>query len=639
MYERGTSMAKLSNNHCVLDQYVREVTDFSSQYGSDGSISYVANNIIGKHTLYPEYGDFSAAYCLRSYGQWWNNCDSSPQLVEDPRHLLSPSMDFIDLKYEHSVYPIRVDLYETYHPGAVVRIWGSLEGKNWSLLWKGEPQIEVKGESRIFSPPIHQSHKLINILRIEFNQGGHSYYSALDAVLLVGSTHSSSKPPTSSSFHDLSITASVMRLGLHSAKSEEDIVAGVQFLLDEENLLKLIIVEEDDDYEGEDDEEEELVREEKEEDRHDKNGGATEEGIKEIGDFLEEEGTSGGYFDLLPEELILHILRQLDLRSVCHLAQTCHLLHKYASDPVLYINLNLKNWWWVVSNGTLEWLSGRCSLLQILDLSWCGPYGALDTETFMEFIHTCGHQLTVLRLNNCHFIDNYCLYMIGNVCPNLQELTMANCSRVDHLGFGELKKARSLSRLDLSRTRIDFHTLQLLLQHAPNLRHLSLNNCTQLDLDEVALTLATFNHGLVSLAAWKARGLTQRGLRALACISALTDLDLGWALSGVVTEGLSDLVRGCRGLKRLYLSALRTTTDHDLYILAAHASCLTQLDIMGTRNVTPEAVHRLLHSCPTLELLDVSFCEQVHSNHIFQWGMQFPHVCIKGGVKHQVRIV
>lgn len=55
------------------------------------------------------------------------------------------------------------------------------------------------------------------------------------------------------------------------------------------------------------------------------------------------------------------------------------------------------------------------------------------------------------------------------------ELSMANCTRVDHLGFGELKKARALSRLDLSRTPIDFHTLQLLLQHAPNLCHLSLS--------------------------------------------------------------------------------------------------------------------------------------------------------------------
>lgn len=52
---------------------------------------------------------------------------------------------------------------------------------------------------------------------------------------------------------------------------------------------------------------------------------------------------------------------------------------------------------------------------------------------------------------------------------------MANCSKVDHLGFGELKKARALSRLDLTRTRIDFHTLQLLLQHASHLQHLSLS--------------------------------------------------------------------------------------------------------------------------------------------------------------------
>nr|XP_053636015.1 F-box/LRR-repeat protein 4-like isoform X2 [Cherax quadricarinatus] len=171
------------------------------------------------------------------------------------------------------------------------------------------------------------------------------------------------------------------------------------------------------------------------------------------------------------------------------------------------------------------------------------------------------------------------------------ELSMANCSKVDNLGFGELKKAWALSRLDLSRTRIDFHTLQLLLQHAGQLRHLSLSNCTQLDMDEVALTLATFSRGLISLSAWKTRGITTRGLRALACIPTLQDLDLGWALSGAITEGLGELVRGCKGLRRLYLTALRTLTDNDLHQLTTHAGQLTWLDIMGTRNVTPEAVH------------------------------------------------
>ena len=51
---------------CIIDQFVEEVSDFSSQYGSDGSLSYVASNIVGKPTLYPEYGDFSAAYNMVS---------------------------------------------------------------------------------------------------------------------------------------------------------------------------------------------------------------------------------------------------------------------------------------------------------------------------------------------------------------------------------------------------------------------------------------------------------------------------------------------------------------------------------------------------------------------------------------------
>ncbi|MPC29218.1 F-box/LRR-repeat protein 4 [Portunus trituberculatus] len=474
----GSTMEEIprkSWTHCVVDQYVKEVTDFSSQYGSDGSISYVANNIIGKPTLYPDYGDFSAAYCLRSYGYWWAKSDSAPQPIEDPKPLLPPSVDFIGI-----------------------------------------------------------------MLRIEFDQRGHSYYSALDAVMLVGSTHSSSGYEASGE----TITMQVMKMGIHKSICEEDILSGVKFLLSEENLQKL--VEDEHKNPGE-----ELTREEKAdlEVCEDSLTAVDVTPSEDDTDISVEEGTKGGYFDLLPEELIMYILHKLDIRSLCHLACTCKLLQSYASDPFLYMTLNL-----------------RC-----LDLSWCGPYDGVNTETFMQFIHTCGHQLTVLRLNNCHFIDNYCLYMISVVCPNLIELSMANCTKVDHLGFGELKKARALARLDLTRTHINFHTLQLLLQHASHLQHLSL-----------------------------------RG----------------------ITESFAELVRECKGLKRLYLSALRTFTDHDLHLLITHAGNLTQLDIMGTRNITPEAVHRLLQFCPNLELLDVSFCEQIHYSHVHHWAVQFPHTFI-----------
>lgn len=47
-----------------LDQYAVDVADFSSQYGSDYSISYTATNITGKPRKYPEYGDFPETYAM-----------------------------------------------------------------------------------------------------------------------------------------------------------------------------------------------------------------------------------------------------------------------------------------------------------------------------------------------------------------------------------------------------------------------------------------------------------------------------------------------------------------------------------------------------------------------------------------------
>lgn len=55
-----------------VEQYVKEVSDFSSQYGSNISISYTAYNIAGNPSKFPDYGDYpqgfvmvSLIYCLQ----------------------------------------------------------------------------------------------------------------------------------------------------------------------------------------------------------------------------------------------------------------------------------------------------------------------------------------------------------------------------------------------------------------------------------------------------------------------------------------------------------------------------------------------------------------------------------------------
>jgi len=47
-----------------LEQFAQGVLDYSSQYGIDYSISYTANNICGKPTKYPDYGDFPETFAM-----------------------------------------------------------------------------------------------------------------------------------------------------------------------------------------------------------------------------------------------------------------------------------------------------------------------------------------------------------------------------------------------------------------------------------------------------------------------------------------------------------------------------------------------------------------------------------------------
>lgn len=49
-----------------IEQFVRRVIDFSSQYGSDSSISFTAHNITGKPSKFPGYGDFPETFAMVS---------------------------------------------------------------------------------------------------------------------------------------------------------------------------------------------------------------------------------------------------------------------------------------------------------------------------------------------------------------------------------------------------------------------------------------------------------------------------------------------------------------------------------------------------------------------------------------------
>lgn len=60
----------------------------------------------------------------------------------------------LDLLFESAVYPWQIFIYETYNPGAVVRIWCGIDNSKWKLLWESPPKI-VPPNSRSFCPVIN----------------------------------------------------------------------------------------------------------------------------------------------------------------------------------------------------------------------------------------------------------------------------------------------------------------------------------------------------------------------------------------------------------------------------------------------------------------------------------------------------
>lgn len=181
-----------------------------------------------------------------------------------------------------------------------------------------------------------------------------------------------------------------------------------------------------------------------------------------------------GSFGILPDETILNILSYLDSVSLCQCAKVNKHLNSLATDPLLYISLNLKPYWHCISSNSLRTVSSRCQYLQKLDLSWCGNYDKIKSDHFCDFISDCGKSLTHLRLDCCKFVDDKCIVKVSSVCEKLRELLLRNCNLITARGFLSLCRINTLERLDFYRTRIEVDPLVKILMASPNLKHINL---------------------------------------------------------------------------------------------------------------------------------------------------------------------
>ncbi|KAK6617865.1 hypothetical protein RUM43_014094 [Polyplax serrata] len=592
-----------------VEQYVSEVLDFSSQYGSDTSISYTAYNLTGKPSKFPDYGDFPQAFVMKTYGNWWKEAPSRLLEYMPQNTPKISSNDFVDISFEESVYPFRISVYETYNPGAVVRIWAKNDlgcKKKWELLWEGEP-TKVEHIPRIFSPVIRIINFKTSVLRIEFNHSKLDYYTGIDAVLLVGTkqpirahisnsnkflkTNDNEKIIESSPIVLGKLTQQIFELNLHNIPDNMD-------------------------------------------DSQETN---TEVQVKPGSENLKYECHYNGRFQCLPDETILKILGYLDLVTLRRCAHLNKHFHSLCNDSFLYTHLSLQPYWNKLSNSALLSLASKCSHLQKLDLSWCGSYSTITPEVFDEFLLVCGKTLTHIRLNCCKFVMNTSMKVLG-LNQHLKEVSLRNCNTITDLGFHHLADITQLENLDLYRTNITSNSLKAILKSNKNLLHLNLGSCIKItNIDEVVLALAENNRKLISLDLWKMSNLTQVGVAALNHCSQLEEVDFGWCLGFTLpVDSLCALAIGCPKLKKLFLTALRGICDKDLEPFIKSCPDLEQIDLLGVRGITPDICLRLLTELPKLRLLDLSFCDQISDIHVSEWKRLFPDVSIKRSFQTEV---
>ena len=77
--------------------------------------------------------------------------------------------------FREALYVSAVELYETYHAGAVtsIALWAG-EQHGWDVVWKGEAQQQqLPSEARLFSPPIAARPYATRFLRVEMSVAPH----------------------------------------------------------------------------------------------------------------------------------------------------------------------------------------------------------------------------------------------------------------------------------------------------------------------------------------------------------------------------------------------------------------------------------------------------------------------------------
>ncbi|XP_050074966.1 S-phase kinase-associated protein 2 [Anopheles maculipalpis] len=305
----------------------------------------------------------------------------------------------------------------------------------------------------------------------------------------------------------------------------------------------------------------------------------------------------GNLFDLLSDEVILHILKWLPKKTLITCSQVNRRLNRVSKDETLWYRVDLSNRTLqfqglveVLSRGVIVLRLAQTSIVnpvlgpfldhptkikvQYLDLSMC----TISKPILHAVLSKC-RELVKLSLENVPLDDAICLEISKN--QGLETLNLTMCSGIDARGIQFI--AKSLTKLhsfNVSWTNLSVGGVRYLVQNlTPQIVHLNLAGCRSTMTDGDVAILTTRCPKLVAL-----------------------DLSDCTLLTEAVIKTL------CKARKIEYLSLSRCYNIHaTAYLNLRTLKTLRFLDLFGL--VSDQAIETLRHS-----LTDVGINKYYHSS-------------------------
>jgi len=155
-----------------ITQHASAVINFSSQYSSG---SWSANRALGEANVYPVYGDNTGAWA---------------SITPDDQR------EFLVLGFEESQTVKKIEIFETYNPGAIDSIFNpgaidsiflrNSETQTWITVYAKAPQTDLPEAARIFSVHLIETIFKADAIRLAINSPAVAGWNEIDAVAITG---------------------------------------------------------------------------------------------------------------------------------------------------------------------------------------------------------------------------------------------------------------------------------------------------------------------------------------------------------------------------------------------------------------------------------------------------------------------